>query len=413
VRAGQVTIDSAGFAERYGRRAVSERRYFDELSGSTLRAIAAEQAALRRVATLVARGVPAQRVFDAVCAETGRLIGATTVNLAHFRPDDMNETMSGWSLRGVHVPAGTRLPLAGSSINSLIRHSRAPGRVEGYGNADGPLAARLRALGIRSEVGAPVVVDGQVWGALIAGTDQPEPLPAGAEFRVASFAELIATAVSNATARAELMASRARVVAAADEARRRLARDLHDGAQQRLVSVIISLQMAEQRLDSDPPEGRRLLMDALGHAREGLHDLRELAAGMHPSILTNRGLRAAVDALAQRSPVPVEIDIIDRRCPPHVEAAVYFVVAEALTNTAKHAAATRIRVRIEVRDHTVFLDVDDDGIGGADPGGNGLQGIRDRVEALGGGFRLDSPPRNGTRMRVTVPLPSMPDGFAG
>jgi signal transduction histidine kinase len=376
---------------------------------TSLRFVADEQAALRRVATLVARGAPSQTVFDAVCAETGRLIGATTVNLAHFTADDLNETISGWSLRGVHVPTGTRLPLAGSTINSLVRQTRAPGRYETYEGAPGPLAARLRALGIRSEVGAPVVVDGEVWGVLIAGTDRAEPLPAGTELRVASFAELIATAVSNATARAELIASRARIVAAADDARRRLARDLHDGAQQRLVSAVMSLQLADQRLDTDPAGARHLLREALGHARGGLEELRELAAGMHPSILTNRGLSAAVDALAQRSPLPVEVRVPERRYPPPVEAAAYFVVAEALTNAAKHGSATRSQVSAEEHDDVLMVDIDDDGRGGAHLRGGGLPGIKDRVEALGGGFHLDSPPGRGTRLRVTLPLtPNIP-----
>jgi signal transduction histidine kinase len=366
--------------------------------------IAHEQAALRRVATLVARGAPSQDVFDAVCAETGRLIGATTVNLAHFTSDDLNETMSGWSLRGVHVPTGTRLPLAGSTINSLVRRTRAPGRHETYEGAPGPLAARLRELGITSEVGAPVVVDGEVWGALIAGTDRAEPLPAGTENRVASFAELIATAVSNATARAELMASRARIVTAADEARRRLARDLHDGAQQRLVIAVMTLQLADQRLDVDPAGARQLLREALADARDGLQELRELAAGMHPSILTNRGLSAAVDALAQRSTLPVDLQVPERRYPPSVEVAAYFVIAEAFTNTAKHASASRSRVIVVEHDDKLTLTIDDDGCGGANLGDGGLPGIKDRVEALGGGFHLDSPPGRGTRLRVTLPL---------
>ena len=177
-----------------------------------LRFVADEQAALRRVATLVAQGAVPQAVFDAVCEETGRLIGATTVNLAHFTADHVNLTMSGWSLRGVHVPTGTRLPLEGESINSLVERTGRPGRVDSYEDLTGPLAARLRELGVRSEVGAPVVVDGRVWGLLIAGTDKPVPLPPGAEGRVASFAELIAAAVANAAARAELLASRARIV---------------------------------------------------------------------------------------------------------------------------------------------------------------------------------------------------------
>jgi signal transduction histidine kinase len=362
------------------------------------------EAALRRVATLVAGGAPAQAVFDAVAEETGRLIGATTVNLAHFTPDDFNLTMSGWSLRGVHVPTGSRLPLEGYTINRLVQQTRAPGRMDSYQDAPGLLAARLRELGIRSEVGAPVVVDGQVWGALIAGTDRPRPLPAGAEQRVARFAELIALAVANATARDELIASRARIVTAADEARRRLARDLHDGAQQRLVSTVMSLQLADQRFDRDAVAARQQVRAALGQARDGLAELRELAAGMHPSILTNRGLAAAVEALAQRSTLPVQVRVPDVRYPAHVEAAAYFVVAEALTNAAKHARPSRVQVRVDQHDGTLRVEIDDDGVGGAALHGNGLRGLKDRVEALGGALRLDSPPGHGTRLQATLPL---------
>jgi signal transduction histidine kinase len=362
------------------------------------------EAALRRVATLVARAAPPQAVFDAVCEETGRLIGATTVNLAHFTPDGFNLTISGWSLRGVHVPTGTRLQLEGETINSLVQRTGAPGRFDSYEGALGPLAARLRKLGVASEVGAPVVVDGQVWGALIAGTDRPRPLPPRTELRLASFADLIATAVSNATTQAELLASRARIVTAGDAARQRVARDLHDGAQQRLVSTVMSLQMADLRFDQDQAAARRLLREALGHARDGLIDLRELAAGVHPSILTNRGLHAAVDALAQRSTCPVEVDVPDAHYPPHIEAAAYFVIAEALTNVAKHAQASRASVRVAACDGGLAIDVEDDGTGGADFRGGGLLGLKDRVEAVAGGLQLDSPPGQGTHLHATLPL---------
>jgi signal transduction histidine kinase len=382
--------------KRAGRRAVEE--------GTTLQFLSDEHAALRRVATLVARGVAPQIVFDSVCEETGRLIGATTVNLAHFTSDGINLTISGWSVRGVHVPTGTQLPLDGHTINALVQRTGAPGRVDNYEDAPGPLAARLRELGVKSEVGAPVVVDGRVWGALIAGTDQPGPLPAGTELRVASFAELIATAVSNATTRAELIASRARIVTAGDDARRRIARDLHDGAQQRLVSTLMSLQLADQRFDHDPSEARGLLRDAMGHARDGLVELRELAAGVHPSILTNRGLRAALDALAQRTVLLVDLQAPDERYPPQVEAAAYFVIAEALTNVAKHAKASCVYVCVDEHDGSLAIDVRDDGSGGADPRGSGLRGLKDRAEALGGGFQLDSLPGHGTHLRATLPL---------
>jgi signal transduction histidine kinase len=364
------------------------------------------ESALRRVATLVAHGAEPQAVFDAVCEETGRLMGATTVNLAHFTPDNMNQTIAGWSAHNVHVPTGTRLPLDGENINFVVQRTGQPGRFDSYEAAAGPLAARLRELGIKNEVGAPVLVDGRVWGALIAGKDTLKPLPPGAETRLARFAELIATAVSNATTHAELVASRARIVTAAYEGRRRLARDLHDGAQQRLVSAVMSLQLADQRVDRDPAAARHLLREALGHARDGLGELRELAAGVHPSILTNRGLHAAVEALAQRSGVPVDMRVPDERYPPQVEAAAYFVIAEALTNVAKHAQASCASVSVDGHDGSLTIDVRDDGSGGADLRGSGLRGLKDRVEALGGGLRLDSPPGRGTHLHATVSLSS-------
>jgi signal transduction histidine kinase len=314
--------------------------------------------------------------------------------------------MSGWSLRGVHIPTGTRLPLQGGSINELVRRTGRPGRVDSYEDVPGPLSARLRELGVRSEVGAPVVVDGQVWGALIAGTDEPKPLPAGTEDRVASFAELIGTAVANATAHDELLASRARIVTTAQEARRRLARDLHDGAQQRLVAALIALQLADQRLDHDPGAARQLLHEALGNTRAGLDDLRQLAAGVHPAVLTSRGLHAAVDALARRSllPIAVDVDPRDSRYPLHVESAAYFFVAEALTNVVKHAEAAHAAVRLRERAGTLDVEVTDDGRGGADRDGSGLQGLVDRVEALGGTVTIDSPPAGGTRLYACLPL---------
>jgi signal transduction histidine kinase len=377
----------------------------DPASGEDVGFLIEEQAALRRVATLVARGASPESVFDAVCEQMGRLIKASITNLAHFTPDGINSTMAGWSVRGNHLATGTQLPLAGYNINVIIRDSRAPARVDSYDDAPGPLASALRDLGIRSEIGAPVIVNGAVWGALIAASDTSTPLPAGSEDRVASFAELIGMAVSNATARADLIASRTRIVHAADDARRRLARDLHDGAQQRLVSAIINLQRADECFDRDPVEGRRLLRAALTDSTDGLSELRELVTGMHPTILTNRGLHAATDALARRSVLPVDIRVPADRYPTHVEAAAYFVIAESLTNAAKHAQATRVQVTAERRDGILVLEIDDDGTGGAQLRG-GLLGVKDRVEALGGTLRVHSPPGRGTQLQATLPIPA-------
>ena len=371
-----------------------------------LHRLADEQAALRRVAVLVAQGAESSAVFDAVCEETGRLLGATSVNLSHFTPDGFNVAMAGWSMRDVHVPTGTRLPLAGDTIDTLVQRTAAPGRFDSYERASGELAALLRRLGIRSEVGAPVVVEGRVWGALIAGTDEPEPLPLGAELRLASFAELIATAVSNATARSELIASRARIVEAADEQRRRVVRDLHDGAQQRLVQAVMTLQLARSRSDV-PANLTPLLDEGLEHARSAIEELRELARGIHPAILTHHGLGAAVEALAERAPLPVTVDIPDDRYPMPVESAAYFVAAEALTNVAKYAQAATARVKAAQVDGRLVLTVVDDGVGGAEPApGGGLSGLEDRVAALDGTLTVDSAPGAGTSIRAEIPLPT-------
>jgi signal transduction histidine kinase len=364
--------------------------------------IAAEQAALRRVATLVARGARDEQVFDAVCEETGRLIGATNVNLARFTADGINHTIAGWSQRGNHVPPGTRLPLDGYTINVLIQSTRRPSRVDTYEGAPGELAAMLRTLGIRSEVGAPVIVNGDVWGGLIAGSDQVDGMPAGTEDRVASFAELIATAVANAAVRAELVASRARVVAASDAARRRLARDIHDGAQQRLVTAVIDLELADEALGRNPDNARQLLREAISHAREGLDELRTLAAGVHPAILTTDGLAAATRSLASRLPLGIHVDIPSERFHPDRELAAYFVVAEALTNAVKHSHASHILVRGTLHDGRIRLEVADNGAGGANPEGHGLLGLRDRVEALDGRFHIDSHPGRGTSVTMEL-----------
>jgi PAS domain S-box-containing protein len=373
-----------------------------------LQRLADEQAALRQVATLVARGAEPRAVFDAVCEATGRLIGAASVNLAQFTADEMNLTQAGWSQRGTHVPPTTRLPLDGDSINALIMQTQAPARVDSYENRSGRLAARLRELGIKSEVGAPVVVDGNVWGALIAGTDQAEPLPPGTEWRVASFAELIGTAVSNATAHSELIASRARMVTAFDAARQRVTRDLHDGAQQQLVSTIINLQLALQNWSAAPQQAREYLDRALYDARSSIDGLREIAAGIHPAILTHRGLAAALDALVGRLPIPVHLDITDRGLPEPIEASIYFFCSEALTNVVKHAHASTAWVRVAAEDDRCTIEVRDDGIGGAEARleTSGLIGLRDRIGALKGAMHISSPASAGTTLRAWIPLPA-------
>jgi signal transduction histidine kinase len=371
-----------------------------------LRGLAEEQAALRRLAMLVAQGSEAAAVFDAVCVETGTLIGATTVNLARFTSDGFNLTMAGWSLRDTHVPTRTRLPIAPDTINALIRDTVAPARFDSYEHATSQLGSLIRERGIRSEVGAPVLVEGELWGALIAGTDSDTLLPTGAEQRVASFAELIATAVADATTRSELIASRARIIAAGDEARRRVERNLHDGAQQRLVSLGFDLQALQAGLPPEQVNDRAELERIQGEIDAVLEELRELSQGLHPALLHQGGLSRALRALARKSPVPVTLDAkVPTRLPEPVEIAVYYVVSESLANIAKHADASKVSVSVAVDDGRVRATIADDGIGGAEASrGSGLVGLVDRVEALGGHFALDSLPGAGTKVSIELPL---------
>jgi PAS domain S-box-containing protein len=396
----------AGFTELVAT-AISNTQARDDV-----RRLADEQAALRRVATLVARGAESSGVLDLVCEETGRLIGATSVNLAQFTSDGFNLTMAGWSLRATHVPTGTRLPLQGDAINVLVHRTGAPARVDTYEGATGELAEVIRRGGICCEVGAPVLVEGQVWGGLIAGWDTPDPAPPGTEFRLANFAELAATAVSNATTRAELIASRARIVAAADEARRRIERNLHDGTQQRLISLGLDLQS----LLLDMPEESHETRASVEQVRHGietvLEEVRELSRGLHPALLAHGGLRPALRALARAAPVPVELEVdIDDRPPEPVETAAYFVVSEALANAAKHARASAVSVTVDASDGVLRATIADDGVGGAEvSAGSGLIGLVDRVEALGGRFVLDSVAGEGTTISIELPLADQATG---
>jgi PAS domain S-box-containing protein len=404
----RVNLPAAPIFTGYVRDITERKRAEEDLRDARRRAtaIADEQAALRRVATLVARGSLSDEVFDAVCEETGRLMGATNVNLAHFTSDGFNLTMSGWSLRGNHVPKGTRLPLEGETINAIVQRTGAPARVETYEKVGGELAVVLRRLGIESEVGAPVVVDGEVWGALIAGWDRPGRPPEESEARLAGFAELIATAVSNAEARADLIAARRRVIEAGDAARRHLTRDLHDGAQQSLVNAIINLQHSQQKLAADPRRAIELLDAGVGQAAEAIEALRELASGIHPAILTNRGLAAALEARVATMPLPIELDLNVDALPRTIEASVYFFCSEALTNIVKHSQASQGNIAINIDGQLLTVEVRDNGVGGAerDSEGSGLAGLADRVEALDGVFTLTSSGGSGTTLRADIPL---------
>jgi signal transduction histidine kinase len=300
---------------------------------------------------------------------------------------------------------GSLMEVGGENVASIVLRTGAAARVDDFFEADGPIGERARVAGVRSAVGAPIVVDGRIWGAMIAASGRPAPLPAGTESRLGQFTELVATAISNVQARADLDASRARLVEATDDERRRLVRDLHDGAQQRLVHTVISLKLALRAYDRGEEGVRALMREGVEQAESAVAELRELAHGILPSVLTTGGLRAGVDSLVSRMSVPVEFDVDRVRLPPAVEATAYFVIAEALTNVTKHSRATRATVSAHVEDGALRVSVRDDGIGGAQAGGTGLQGLADRLGVLGGKLTIDSPEGAGTLVTAAIPLP--------
>jgi signal transduction histidine kinase len=278
--------------------------------------------------------------------------------------------------------------------------------LSGTVSAPGSIAARLRDMALNCTVAAPIIVDGRVWGMAAVGSSEPEPLPADTEARLGNFADLIATAIANAATRGELIVSRARIVTAADEARRRLERDLHDGAQQRLVAVGLQLSVAEDSVPSELDDLKQQLARIQAGLRGVSDDLREISRGIHPAILSRGGLGPALKTLARRSAVPVSLDFdIGRRLPESAEVAAYYVVAEALTNAAKHSHASEVRVHAHAEDANLYLSIQDDGVGGADlRKGSGLIGLIDRVEAFGGHLKIVSPPDRGTSLSVILPF---------
>jgi PAS domain S-box-containing protein len=369
--------------------------------------LAAEQAALRRVATLVASEPAPKEVFGLVTEEATRLLGAESGLLLSYDDDHTEATVVGHysELETPAFPLGTVLPLEGDTLTSIVPRTGRAARMESYEGLAGEIARRAREGQYRSVVAAPVVVAGRVWGLLVAATQSEEPLDLDAEQRLESFAELVALALAGADARRELAASRTRIVEAGDAARRRLERDLHDGAQQRLVAVSLQMRLARARLAKDPEAAAEILDEAGEQLAQSLEQLRELARGIHPALLTDRGLKAALAALASRAPFPVGLEVADERYDQPVEVAVYYLVSEALTNAAKYAEPTVVSVTVERRGGGLVAAISDDGRGGADPAaGTGLRGLADRVEALGGRLRIDSPPGAGTRIRAELPL---------
>jgi signal transduction histidine kinase len=372
---------------------------------SDLKSLAEQQAALRRVATLVARRATPEVVFRAVADEAGGLLGADVSALVRFESDD-TVTVIGAPAPGPHE-AGDRLAIDPRFVVEAVRATAGPARFETDDPAAEDMPEIVRTLGIRSAVASPVVVEGALWGAVVLGAFGG-PFPPDTEQRLDEFTELVATAISNATARAELLASRVRLVAAGDEARRRIERNLHDGAQQRLVALGLDVLKVRDTIPEDRRDTHSALMRVEQDVETIMEELRELSHGLHPPLLSRLGLGPSVEALARRSPIPVRLDIrLPERPDASTETAMYYVVSEVVTNAIKHSRASEISVTIAIGEAGVLSTIIDDGIGGADPTrGSGLAGLVDRVDALGGRFTVDSPRGGGTRVDVQLPVES-------
>jgi signal transduction histidine kinase len=361
---------------------------------------------LRRVATLVAEGAPPASLLAVVAEEVARVVDVPLVSIVRYEADGTATELASFSRRGELFPVGTRWSLDGTNVVAHVHESGRPARINDYSGLEGVIAETVRRAGIHSTVGIPIVVLGRLWGAMVVSSAELEPLPEGTEARLADFTELVATAIANAESLAELDASRARIVATADATRRRIERDLHDGAQQQLVSLALEVRAVQALVPPELGELRAELSRVVEGQTSVLDGLREIAHGIHPAILAEGGLGPALKTLARRSAIPVELDVrAELRLPEAVEVTAYYVVSEALTNAAKYARASAVHVAVEARARMLRVLVRDDGEGGADPDrGSGLLGLKDRAEAIGGTLSLQSPPGAGTSLQVELPL---------
>jgi signal transduction histidine kinase len=368
-----------------------------EAGRDELRRLADEQAALRRVATLVARRVPAPELLDAVAAEANELLDADVTRLLRFEPDGTMTAVGRKSESGAQMLDDAHRTLEDEPVTGLVLRTGRAARID----AD---------AGSRSSVGAPIVVGGRLWGVMVAVWTGDTAGPANTEDRMTQFTELVATAIADTESRAELAASRDRVVATADETRRRIQRDLHDGAQQRLVHAVITLKLAQRTLGPGNGAAADLVGEALEHTQGANAELRELVHGILPAALRRGGLRAGIEAVVSRVALPVSLDVPGERFPPALEATAYFIAAEALTNAVKHARASSADITAFVEAGALHVEVRDDGVGGARfEGSSGLLGLHDRAAALGGELRVESPEGGGTVVAARLPIPEAQD----
>jgi PAS domain S-box-containing protein len=397
-------VSDHGLTYGAARDITERRRQQHELS-----VLAEQQASLRRVATLVARGVAPSEVFSTVASEVARCLGVHNSCLLRYEKDGSGVLLAagedpGW----MKVPIGTRVSFEGDNIPAIVYRTGHTTRMDydRLQHARGLGSAYLRKLGVRSTVGAPIIVAGRLWGVAGVASMHADRLAPDIEARIADFTELVATAIANAQTNAELTASRVRIVAAADDTRRRFERDLHDGAQQRLVALGLDLRAVEARPPADPHALKQRISKIVDGLTTVSKEIQEISRGIHPAILSSGGLEPALKELARRSSVPAEMRVsVDRRLPDSAEVAAYYIVAEALTNAAKHAHASQVNVHAEIRCEELHLTIRDDGIGGADTAkGTGLIGLVDRVEACGGAMRIVSEPGAGTSLAARIPI---------
>ncbi len=370
--------------------------------------LAHEQAALRRVATLVARQATSDELLDAVAREVAELVGARWSSVLRYDPLG-NITLVGACGDGPPLVPGDTWTLDEAVAAGVIWRTRGPVSVD-VRVFDSPLAAAMLNAGLKFATGVPIMVEGQLWGAITVLDSTQDALPDDLVTRLESFTELVATAVANASTRSELVAARRRVIEAADAARARVTRDMHDGAQQRFVNSLINLQLAQDKWSTDGARARELLDIGVDEADAGIELLRDLAAGIHPTILSDMGLQAALESLASRAPIPIELEFCDVEVPRSLHNSLYFFCSEALTNIFKHSRATAASVQLDVADGWLSIEVHDDGVGGAaiGPNGSGLLGLHDRIGALEGSFTLRSP-TGGAGTTLTARVPCTPE----
>jgi signal transduction histidine kinase len=372
------------------------------------RRVVEEHGALRRVAILVARGAAPPEVFKTVACETGGLLRADYTVINRYEPDRTVSVLAHWSdptAPDIPAPFGGRWRIGNDSAPAVVLESGEPAR-RTMESVTGKIGAWYRSHGITHVVACPIKVEDRLWGAMSILFRGSEPPPVDTEERMRQFVELAGCTIAQAESRAQLIASRARVVASSDAARRRIERDLHDGAQQHLISLELELRAAEASVPPEQEELRQRLSTTSQGLSSVLAELQEISRGLHPAILRHGGLEAALTALARRSPVPVKLHTdARRRLSEQVEATIYYIVSEALTNVVKHANASVVHVDLSMQDESFRLSIHDDGHGGADLGrGSGLIGLNDRVAALDGTMQVTSPTGEGTSLLITIPV---------